>query len=88
MDENTPKRFVCPDCGGTDVDRDATAWWDEQKQDWRFVVGSGADDYCPDCGRYTNGHFVPTTDLKSAALVAINNQAKSSEDQHDNTNAS
>lgn len=88
MDEKIPEQFVCPHCGGTSLGVAATAWWDEEKQDWAFVLDDGADDYCSDCDHSVCVEFIPITDLKTAALVAINNQAKSSEDQHDNTNAS
>ena len=85
MDENVPKKYACPYCGGTNLDLQAFAWWDEEKQDWAFDLDDGAEDYCPDCNRSGCGQFTPITDLKTAALGAINNQAKSSEDQHDNS---
>lgn len=69
-----PQRLVCPHCGGTDIAVSATAWWDEEKQDWDYSVDDGADDYCNECSNYVAGTWVPITDLKSAALVAINKE--------------
>lgn len=45
---NTKITKVCPDCGSTDVSRDATARWDEEAQAWEI---SGLHDgfYCDAC---------------------------------------
>jgi hypothetical protein len=66
-----PKRLVCSHCGGTDIAVLATAWWDEEKQDWEFSVDEGADDYCNECSNYVAGRFIPITDLRTAAIIAI-----------------
>ena len=46
MADTTP---YCPDCGGTDVYPDTTAWWDRVDQEWKM-----SDDLyfftCSDCG--------------------------------------
>lgn len=71
MSKENPERFVCPHCGSVNLDAQATAWWDEASQEWRFVLCDGADDFCYDCDTHVVGEFVPITDLKSAARVAI-----------------
>lgn len=71
MDEKIPERLVCPHCGGTSLGVAATAWWDEEEQDWAFSVDDEADDYCADCNGYVCGEFIPISDVKTAALVAI-----------------
>lgn len=40
--------YVCPDCGGKNVNCSAPVTWDESKQDW--VAGNPYnDDFCEDC---------------------------------------
>lgn len=88
MPKENPVTWVCKSCGSENVCVGAYAYWNNQKQDWDFELSDSDDwDFCHDCFG-ENIVEKPITDLKTAALVAINNQAKSSEDQHDNTNAS
>lgn len=79
----------CSKCGGTNTQVSATARWDVDKQEWVLedVDDSPYGDYCDDCAEYQFGEFRDVTDLKTAALVAINQNTTSSEDQHDNSNA-
>ncbi|MCW3838204.1 hypothetical protein ACFQ1E_19125 [Sphingomonas canadensis] len=52
--------YICRDCGGKTVTRDAWAAWDERTQDW--VLGAAFDyAYCHDCENETK--------LKEVALA-------------------
>jgi len=76
MTDKTPKRLVCPKCGGTEVVAEAFATWNEVKQDWDFELYESEEDFCADCHDLVCAEFVPITDLKSAARVAINQVEK------------
>ena len=39
---------VCPGCGSTEIDRDATACWDDESQAWE-IAGLQDSFYCADC---------------------------------------
>ncbi len=39
---------VCPECGSTEIDRDATACWDVESQAW-VIAGLQDGFYCADC---------------------------------------
>lgn len=85
MSKENPITWVCKSCGSEDVCVGAYAMWDKVRQNWDFELSDHTDDdMCLSCG---GGEVTEKaiTDLKYAALVAINNQAKSSEDQHDNS---
>lgn len=69
-----PKRLVCPHCGGTDIHVSATAMWDEEKQDWEFSVNDDPEDYCNECSVYAPARFIDITDLRTAAVIAINKE--------------
>jgi hypothetical protein len=52
--------FVCRDCGGNNVTRDAWAEWDIEIQDW--VLGSAFDyAFCHDCEAETTLEEVTAT---------------------------
>jgi hypothetical protein len=51
--------FVCRDCGGNSVSRDAWAEWDVEAQDW--VLGSAFDyAFCHDCEAETRLEEIAT----------------------------
>lgn len=85
MSKENPVTWVCESCGSENVYVGAYAYWDKQRQEWDFELSESSDwVLCSDCFDEVIVEK-PITDLKTAALVAINNQAKSSEDQHDNS---
>ena len=50
------ERFLCIECGSTEVVSDAWVKWDEDTQEWVFLVHKdpGYDlEYCHDCKEYT-----------------------------------
>jgi hypothetical protein len=85
MSKENPLTWVCRDCGSENVSVGAYAYWDKYKQRWYFELSESDDwDLCADCFGETIV-MKPLTDLKTAALVAINQNTTSSEDQHDNS---
>lgn len=58
----TPKRIkiVCSTCKGSNVQRDATAAWDEETQEWE-LCGVMDQGYCIDCDCETNLEEVEIT---------------------------
>lgn len=81
------QNWHCTKCGGTNTTVSATARWDVATQEWVLddIDDTSDNDLCLDCEDWVAGEFRDVVDLKTAAIVAINNQAKSSEDQHDNS---
>jgi ribosomal protein L37AE/L43A len=67
-------KFVCSDCGGDNVTRDATAKWDEATQEW-VTVGVQDAAICEDCGVYVDLKEVPikTWDVTDCGVVGADN---------------
>lgn len=45
----------CPDCGSTEITIDASATWDNEKQDW-VLAGTQDNATCENCG-YSSKHW-------------------------------
>jgi hypothetical protein len=57
--------YICENCGGKTVTRDAWAEWDERHQDW--VLGAAYDyAFCHDCHEETNLEEVELTEDTTA----------------------
>lgn len=43
-------QIVCSECGSTDVSKDATARWDEDRQEWVLSAVHDKPNFCEPCG--------------------------------------
>ena len=58
--------YICPTCGGTDIEHDLIGRWDKEKEDWivtDFI--EHAPEFCHDCGDRINALFgVPNINME------------------------
>lgn len=49
-------RYICGECGGSNVKVEAEIKWNFRKQEWE-IVDIFDRDFCPDCNQQVYGHF-------------------------------